>query len=288
MIGGGWRADAGAGRGHCVSPLGFRPSPFQPAPRPRWMACSRLPRRPRRWAGGGRGWLGGGWGGAGGVTTCVRRKHLPPHAHRTHQWGRGAGARAARTRALHHNHHHPVAGRRVRVRSSPTCSPWLTHCPPLPLPHLCSARGSPLLQAWAKTPLWRRAEYMHKAAAVMRENAQPIADVLVKEVAKPAADAYTEVIRSADLLSYTAEEGLRYFGEVRGVVWARGGGGRGRGFGALAACRAAAAPPAAARASCQPPPAHPPIAHPPTPRRPPTHPPTHPPARPPTHCRASC
>ena len=66
---------------------------------------------------------------------------------------------------------------------------------------------------WAKTPLWKRAEYLHKVAAVMRENAQPIADVLVKEVAKPAKDALTEVIRSADLLSYTAEQGSRFFGE---------------------------------------------------------------------------
>ena len=48
-----------------------------------------------------------------------------------------------------------------------------------------------LLQSWAKTPLWKRAEYLHKVAKVMRDNAQPIADVLVKEVAKPAADAYT-------------------------------------------------------------------------------------------------
>ncbi|GAB4822972.1 hypothetical protein N2152v2_010018 [Parachlorella kessleri] len=68
-------------------------------------------------------------------------------------------------------------------------------------------------KSWAKTPLWKRAEYLHKVAKVMRDNAQPIADVLVKEVAKPAADAYTEVVRSADLLSYTAEEGVRFFGE---------------------------------------------------------------------------
>ncbi|EFN50637.1 hypothetical protein CHLNCDRAFT_37743, partial [Chlorella variabilis] len=68
-------------------------------------------------------------------------------------------------------------------------------------------------KAWARTPLWRRAEFLHRVAAVMRENAQPIADVLVQEVAKPAVDAYTEVIRSADLISYTAEEGVRFFGE---------------------------------------------------------------------------
>ena len=38
---------------------------------------------------------------------------------------------------------------------------------------------------WAKTPLWRRAEMLKKAAALMRENAAPMADCLIKEVAKP-------------------------------------------------------------------------------------------------------
>jgi hypothetical protein len=33
---------------------------------------------------------------------------------------------------------------------------------------------------------------------------QPIADTLVKEVAKPAKDSVTEVVRSGDFLSYTA------------------------------------------------------------------------------------
>jgi glyceraldehyde-3-phosphate dehydrogenase (NADP+) len=47
------------------------------------------------------------------------------------------------------------------------------------------------MQEWARTPLWRRAQLLHKVAAVMRENAAPLAAVLVKEVAKPASDAYT-------------------------------------------------------------------------------------------------
>ncbi len=33
------------------------------------------------------------------------------------------------------------------------------------------------------------------------------------QVAKPAKDALSEVVRSADLISYTAEEGVRYLGE---------------------------------------------------------------------------
>jgi hypothetical protein len=66
---------------------------------------------------------------------------------------------------------------------------------------------------WARTPLWQRAAALHKVAAIMRQHAQPMADCLVKEIAKPAKDAHTEVIRSADLIDYTAEEGLRALGE---------------------------------------------------------------------------
>lgn len=66
---------------------------------------------------------------------------------------------------------------------------------------------------WAATPLWKRAETLKRAAALMREHAAPMAACLVKEIAKPAKDALTEVVRSADLLDYTAEEGVRVLGE---------------------------------------------------------------------------
>lgn len=48
-------------------------------------------------------------------------------------------------------------------------------------------------KSWAKTPLWKRAELLHKAAAVLKEHKKPIAECLVKEIAKPAKDAVTEV-----------------------------------------------------------------------------------------------
>lgn len=48
--------------------------------------------------------------------------------------------------------------------------------------------------SWAKTPLWKRAEYLHRVAALMREHAQPMADCLVKEIAKPAKDSVTGVL----------------------------------------------------------------------------------------------
>ena len=48
-------------------------------------------------------------------------------------------------------------------------------------------------KSWAKTPLWKRAELLHKAAAVLKEHKKPIAECLVKEIAKPTKDAVTEV-----------------------------------------------------------------------------------------------
>ncbi|KAG6536986.1 hypothetical protein ZIOFF_002064 [Zingiber officinale] len=71
---------------------------------------------------------------------------------------------------------------------------------------------------WARTPLWKRAELLHKAAAILKEHKSPIAECLVKEIAKPARDAVTEVVRSGDLVSYTAEEGVRVLGEGKFLV----------------------------------------------------------------------
>lgn len=48
-------------------------------------------------------------------------------------------------------------------------------------------------KSWVKTPLWKRAELLHKAAAILKEHKAPIAECLVKEIAKPAKDAVTEV-----------------------------------------------------------------------------------------------
>ena len=68
-------------------------------------------------------------------------------------------------------------------------------------------------RSWARTPLWKRAEYLHKVDALLKENVEPMANALVKEIAKPAKDAKTEVVRSGDLISYTAEEGVRFLGQ---------------------------------------------------------------------------
>ncbi|CAM6079290.1 unnamed protein product [Sphagnum tenellum] len=66
---------------------------------------------------------------------------------------------------------------------------------------------------WAKVPLWKRAEHLHKLAAIMKDQKITIADCLVKEVAKCMKDAMVEVVRSGDLIDYTAEEGIRILSE---------------------------------------------------------------------------
>ena len=65
---------------------------------------------------------------------------------------------------------------------------------------------------WARTPLHERAALLHEVAAEMRARRAPIAACLVREIAKPAKDANTEVVRSADLIDYAAEEGVRALG----------------------------------------------------------------------------
>lgn len=59
-------------------------------------------------------------------------------------------------------------------------------------------------KAWAKTPLWKRAELLHKAAAILKDNKAPIADCLVKEIAKPKKDAVTEVTSPAPVTPFIA------------------------------------------------------------------------------------
>jgi glyceraldehyde-3-phosphate dehydrogenase (NADP+) len=50
---------------------------------------------------------------------------------------------------------------------------------------------------------------LKKTAATLREHARHIAGVMMDEVAKPYAAALSEVLRTADLFEFTAEEGVR-------------------------------------------------------------------------------
>lgn len=67
---------------------------------------------------------------------------------------------------------------------------------------------------WKKTPVAERVKLQHKAADGMRKNADSLARLLAQELGRPLAGCLTEINRSADLLDFYAEEGLRLKGEI--------------------------------------------------------------------------
>ena len=66
---------------------------------------------------------------------------------------------------------------------------------------------------WSQTPSQKRAELLHAAADLVRERSEMIARLLTEEQGKPLKNARAEVLSSADVLDYYAEEGKRNFGE---------------------------------------------------------------------------
>jgi delta 1-pyrroline-5-carboxylate dehydrogenase len=64
----------------------------------------------------------------------------------------------------------------------------------------CVESAKAAQKLWAKTPLWKRAEALHRFAAILKDQKAPIADALVKEVAKCLKDAITEVIFNEEVL----------------------------------------------------------------------------------------
>jgi len=76
-----------------------------------------------------------------------------------------------------------------------------------------------LQAAWRAFPIWsgsssqKRADILHDAADRVRERAEWIASLLTLEQGKPLKFAKTEVLSSADVLDYYAEEGKRSYGQ---------------------------------------------------------------------------
>ncbi|MCK9566788.1 MAG: aldehyde dehydrogenase family protein, partial [Methanothrix sp.] len=66
---------------------------------------------------------------------------------------------------------------------------------------------------WSGTPSLKRADLLHDAARLVRERAEEIARLLTMEMGKPLKNAKMEVLSSADVLDFYAEEGKRNFGE---------------------------------------------------------------------------
>ncbi len=70
------------------------------------------------------------------------------------------------------------------------------------------------LTAWRALSAVERAAYLHKTAAILERDKEEIGTILAKEVAKGIKAAIGEVVRTADLIRYAAEEGLRITGQA--------------------------------------------------------------------------
>lgn len=70
------------------------------------------------------------------------------------------------------------------------------------------------IKVWAEMPVYKRANIFHKAADLLLENIDEIANVLVLEIAKDIKSARAEVERTADFLRYTADVGKNMEGEA--------------------------------------------------------------------------
>ena len=89
------------------------------------------------------------------------------------------------------------------------------------VPAMSQAEVDEAIQAArAALPAWRalapveRAAYLHKTADILERDKEEIGTILAKEVAKGIKAAIGEVVRTADLIRYAAEEGLRITGQA--------------------------------------------------------------------------
>ena len=76
------------------------------------------------------------------------------------------------------------------------------------------ASAARAFQQWRRVPMAKRAKLQHAAAQRLRERCEEFARLLTLELGRPLAGARVEIERSADLLDYFAEEGLRLRGEI--------------------------------------------------------------------------
>ena len=68
------------------------------------------------------------------------------------------------------------------------------------------------LPTWRSLSAYERAQYLHKAANILEARKDGIGEILAKEVSKGIKASISEVDRSAHLIRYAAEEGLRVYG----------------------------------------------------------------------------
>ena len=69
-------------------------------------------------------------------------------------------------------------------------------------------------KAWRKVSAFERSKVMRKAANLLRERADKIAEMMTFEQGKPLGEAKQETLAGADIIDWFAEEGRRAYGRV--------------------------------------------------------------------------
>lgn len=89
------------------------------------------------------------------------------------------------------------------------------------LPHATKADLDRALEAaergfavWRVTSAYDRSKVMHKAADILRERTEQVAKIMTQEQGKPFPEARAEVIGTADIIDWMAEEGRRAYGRI--------------------------------------------------------------------------
>ena len=69
-------------------------------------------------------------------------------------------------------------------------------------------------ETWRSTPAYDRYKIMQKAANLLRDRVDHIANIMTREQGKPLAEARMETLSAADIIDWLAEEGRRAYGRL--------------------------------------------------------------------------
>ena len=107
------------------------------------------------------------------------------------------------------------SGKRIDVRNPATGAVMaqVAHAGKVDLDRALAAaqRG---FDAWRDTPAFERAKIMRRAAGLIRERADTMAELLTQEQGKPLVEARGEVLAGADIIDWFADEGQRVYGRI--------------------------------------------------------------------------
>lgn len=73
--------------------------------------------------------------------------------------------------------------------------------------------ASTIWHSWSQTTLETRSQLLKRWSTILRRDADQLAHLMSQEVSKAYADSYKEIVRTADLIDYVADDAMRLTGE---------------------------------------------------------------------------